>query len=133
MSFNTAVSAMMVYVNELKTENLELRTEDWEKFLKILAPFAPHITEELWRQLGNKDSIHTSSWPQFDQSLLQSKTFDLIIQVAGRVRGKATAPYGIGETEATELAMAQPEIKKWLLRQPRKVIYVPNRLINLII
>ena len=125
MSFNTAVSTMMVFANG--SEYIP------DEFLQLLAPFAPFMTEELWAMRGHKDSIHMAPWPKYDPKFLQSDHFDLVIQVNGRVRAKVMAPTGISEAEAKEFAMEHAEIKKWLTGDVQKVIFIPNRLINLIV
>ncbi len=135
MSFNTAVSAMMIFINQITNYKLQITNEDWQKFLKILSPFAPHITEELNSLLATRDSLLLCQqpWPSFDPSLIIEHTFDLIIQVNGRVRGTIQAQKGITQAEAIELALLQESIKKWVSGAPKKVIFVPDRLINLII
>ncbi len=133
MSFNTAVSSLMTAVNEMTlTGGSTIKYEDWKSFLKILAPFAPFIAEELWEEMGNKESIHVTPWPEFDPKLLVEETFKLVIQVNGRVRATAEASQGISEADAQALALAHTDIKKWITSEVKKVIFVPNRLINLI-
>ncbi len=148
MNFNTAVSAMMIFVNSVipaaEPESIPLSTQDWQKFLKILSPFAPHITEELnsvltpsviasTRSKPSPSLLCSQPWPEVDESSLAEKTFELIIQVNGRVRGAVEAQKGIAQSEAEKLASANPEIKKWLVSQPKRVVYVKDRLINFII
>ncbi len=149
MSFNTAVSALMILVNELSPvipaqagiqgdgspikSGMTLERKEWEIFLKILAPFAPHITEELWAQLGNKKSIHLEQWPAAEEKYLIEDTFELVIQVNGKTRDKVSAPMNIAQADAEKLAQSREETKKWMTGKLRKVIYVKNRLINFIV
>ena len=131
--FNTAISQLMILFNEM--EKKEFLFENFVAFLKLLAPFAPHLTEEIWTNvLKNKKSIHLESWPVYDPGLIEDKTFELIIQVNGKVRDKVEAPIGISQKEAEELTFSREKVKNILgANQPRKVIFVPTRLINIVI
>ena len=130
MNFNTAVSAMMILVNELSAEALD-RTAA-ESILKILAPFAPHMTEELWHTLGNTTSIHVSGWPAYDSSKLKASTFELVIQVNGKVRDKMTVASDISEKDATTQALASEKIQAALAgKTPQKIVYVNGRLLSI--
>ncbi len=134
MKFNTAVAAMMEFTNLCTDENMNLSKKDAEKFLKILAPFAPHICEEIWSRLGNRESIFNQNWPQFDKRLIKKENFELIIQVNGKVRGKVKVPAGISRQEAEQLALSDKKTKKWIKgKKPKKIIYVKNKLINIVI
>jgi leucyl-tRNA synthetase len=132
MNFNTAVSTMMIFVNELDAVPA-LTVSDWQKFLLILAPFAPHIAEELWQLSGDTGLACEQSWPSYDESMLVEDTFEMIIQVNGRVRSRVMAKTGIDQPTAEKLALADRETKKWVSSTPKKVIFVPNRLINFIV
>ena len=132
MSFNTAISAMMIFVNscaEAKTVPKDILA----KFLLILAPFAPHLAEELRQRLGEKTSIHRSPWPVYDARLLKEDTFELVIQVNGKLRDKVLAARDISQKEAEKLVFERPKIKELLgSKRPVKVIFIPERLINLV-
>jgi len=132
MAFNTAISAMMVLANALSDEK-EIGRNEWEIFLKILAPFAPHMTEELWSELGNMKSIHIAPWPEFDPKLLIEDSFELVIQINGKIRDKVSVLMNINQAEVEKIVLVREETKKWLTATPKKVIFVKNRLINLII
>ena len=133
MSFNTAVSAMMIFTNEISNTQSPITKETWEKFLLLLSPFAPHIAEELWSKLGHKKSIALEPWPTYDKKLVVDAEFELVIQVNGKIRDKVNAPMGISQGEAEKLALGREEVKKWVSGAPKKVIYVENRLINFIV
>ena len=134
LRFNTAVSSLMILVNELSTKKEKLTENNLKTLLLLLAPFAPHITEELWQQLGNKTSIHTQDWPKYDTKLIKEETFVLVIQVSGRVRDKVEVEAGISEKEARELAIARQVVQKWLTgKKVKKVVFVPGKLINFVI
>jgi leucyl-tRNA synthetase len=131
--FNTAIAQMMIYVNALEKEK-EIAKDDFEKFLLALSPFAPHLAEELWRQLGHRQSIFKQSWPVYDPKLAKDETVELVLQVNGKVRDSARVPADISEAEAKKLALGSKKIKKWLAGQAvAKVIFVPGRLVNVVV
>lgn len=140
MGFNTSVAALMEYVNELyRIKALDNYSSDGWKFaieslLQLLAPFAPHITEELWAELGHNDSIHLSTWPMYDEKYLVQDVITLAVQVNGKVRAEISVPSDASEKDITEQALAQENVQKYLEgRAPKKVIYVPGRLVSIVI
>jgi leucyl-tRNA synthetase len=142
LSFNTAISGMMECLNVFTEKNgstspstmLGAKKEQLEDFLKILAPFAPHIAEELWQMLGHKKSIHLEKWPKYNEKFLIEKDFELIIQINGKMCDKIKMPIDISQENAEKLLMKQEKIKQILNGQtPKKVIFVKNRLINIVI
>ena len=133
LRFNTAISTLMIALNELDAAPTVARS-DFESFLKLLAPFAPHVAEELWLALGNKGSVHISSWPTYDPALLIDSEAKIVLQIDGKTRGSFTAPTGAGKDELERLAKAQPEAKKWLEnKQVNRVIVVPGKLVNIVL
>ena len=125
---NTAVSALMILLNELeKTPSLEA----YKIFLQLLAPFVPHITAELWEKSGETTTIYRSSWPEYDFSKLVSATVTVAVQVNGKVRGKVELAPDAPESEA--LAAARGVVGKWLTGPEKKAIYVPGKIINLVV
>ena len=132
MKFNTAVSAMMIFVNEAQAEGLA--KDELEKFLIILAPFAPHMTEELWSRLGHKQSIFKEKWPAYDANLTKDEIVRLAIQVNGKLRDTMEAAADISADEAKEKALASEKVKKWTEgKLIAKVIVVKNRLVNVVL
>ncbi len=132
-NFNTAVSTMMIFVNSL-SDGENISVDDFKMFLQILAPFAPHITEELWRELGETKSIHLSSWPKWDDSLIKDDELKIALQVNGKVRGEIEIPAEASEEEVFALALQNENFKKWLEGQSiKKKIYVKGRLVNFVI
>jgi leucyl-tRNA synthetase len=139
--FNTAVSTMMEAVNayyKLKEKNLVAKSESWtfalESLLMLLAPFAPHITEELWQQLGHKDTIHIDYWPMWDDKYLQSDVMTIIVQVNGKLRAKLEVPKNSSEDEITKQALENDNVRAFVGdKKPAKVIYVPGRLVSIVI
>ncbi|MEK7123885.1 MAG: class I tRNA ligase family protein [Patescibacteria group bacterium] len=132
--FNTAISAMMVLVNEIEKQQ-KLSVVSCKLFVKLLAPFAPHLAEEIWQNvLGNKKSVHFEKWPEYDPRLVIEEKFTLIVQVNGKVRDQFEAPLGVSKEEAEKLALSGEKIKQWLAgKSIKKIIFVPNRLINIVV
>lgn len=131
--FNTAVSAMMICLNKAEEAD-HVSTYWYAEFLKLLAPFAPHMAEELWSVLGEDESIHAASWPAYDEQLLNEATATIAIQFSGKFRGTIVVP-----RDSTEIGVLD-EVKKLEIYQkyaggetPKKVIFVPNKLINIVI
>ncbi len=134
MKFNTAVSSMMEFSNTWQEEPLGIEKEDFKNFLKIIAPFTPHLAEELWRELGNKKSISSEEWPKYDKTLIKEDKINLIIQINGRVRDMIEVELGVSEKEAKEIALSSNKIQNWIKNQKvKKVIFVPGKLINVVI
>jgi leucyl-tRNA synthetase len=136
IKFNTAVSSLMEWLNHLSRKGHEgkVSEEEYKVFLKLLAPFAPHMTEELWEMLGERGSIHAENWPEFDASLARSKRITLVVQVNGKVRDKLEVEAGLGQREAEKFANASLRVQKFLgSKKPRKVIYIQDSLINIVI
>jgi leucyl-tRNA synthetase len=131
--YNTAVSALMILLNDFEKNGAGEEAKGI--FLKLLAPFAPHIAEELWREeLGKKTSIHREAWPKYDAKMIKDETFALVIQVNGKVRDNVEATAGISESEANELALGREKIKNILGgAKPKRVIYVAGKLINIVV
>lgn len=133
LHYNTAISQMMILLNGFEKEQ-GISKQDYEIFLKFLAPFAPLITEELWQELGHKTSIHFEKWPEYELGKLKKNNFLLIVSINGKVRDKIEVRVGIGQKEAEKSALARPKIQQFLAGKiPKKVIFVSNRLINFVI
>ncbi|MFH1077962.1 MAG: class I tRNA ligase family protein, partial [Patescibacteria group bacterium] len=131
LNFNTAVSAMMILANAMADAEA-LSAETLEAFLKILAPFAPHMTEELWHRMGHETSIHVEPWPAYDPKKTVAPTFELVVQVNGKVRDRLTVDADISEKDATAKALASDKVTPYLEgKTPKKVVYVKGRLISI--
>lgn len=131
--FNTAVSQMMIFLNAAEKEGA-LGKAQWESFLAILAPFAPHTTDELWEILGHTESIHATAWPSFDLSKLQESRVQIAIQVNSKVRGTIALAPDTPKEEALEAARAEEGVSKWLRQgKEAKAVYVPGKIINFVI
>ena len=139
--FNTAVAAMMEMVNGLykfkETHGIQA-SETWrfalESLLQILAPFAPHITEELWHELGHSDTIHVDHWPKWDDKHLTSDTMTIIVQVNGKLRAKLELPADVDKDAIEQVALADENVIKFTSNKPpKKMIYVPKKLVNIVV
>ncbi|MEK9166507.1 MAG: class I tRNA ligase family protein, partial [Patescibacteria group bacterium] len=142
LHYNVAISQLMILLSELEAarQSGPLSKRAFRDFLKLLAPFAPYISEELYQKLFDrkvfrkKDSIHLQPWPAYDPNMAAEDTFQLIVQVNGKTRGTIEAPKGIGEEDARELAFSLGSVKIHAIDgKPPKVIFVPDRLINFVI
>ena len=100
----------------------------------MLAPFAPHLTEEIWHILGHKQTIYQEKWPKYDENLTQTDHIELVIQINGKVRDRLMVNTGILENEAQKFALKSEKIQKWLNnQQPKKIIFVQDKLVNIVI
>ena len=130
--FNTAVSGLMILLNEMEKEP-EIFNFQFSIFNKLLSPFAPHIAEELWSDIGGKKSIHMEDWPIFDASKTIENSFKLIVQIDGKTRDFFEVPAGISEDEAKALTLKRTNVKKWVGdKRIEKTIYVPNKIISIV-
>ncbi len=135
LKFNTAIAIMMEHINIWeKTGPGLISVGDLEKFLTLLAPFAPFITEELYSRIHASKSIHLSTYPTFDPELLQSDTTEIPVQVNGKVRDTVVVPTSeaLDQAKVVVAALASEKIKKFITGQPKKIIFVPGRILNLI-
>ena len=143
LKFNTGVSGLMKMLNSLEEitgEEYKLNKKQYELILRVIAPYAPHIAEELWQEvLGNPDrtgkkSIHLEAWPKFDEGLLKEESINLVIQVNGRVRDAIIIKTGLSEEEVKKIVMASDKVQKFIADQPvKKFIYIPDRIVNIVI
>jgi leucyl-tRNA synthetase len=128
--FNTAISQMMIFVNSAEAKGVTKK--QYQSFVALLAPFAPHVAEELWYQLGNKKSVHLGPWPKCDSTKLVADETIFVVQVNGKVRSQITLP--ANSEEVVVRAAGETTVAKWLEgKRIRKVIFVANRLVNFVI
>jgi leucyl-tRNA synthetase len=135
LSYNTAIAAMMEYLNALRTGNRKVNRAEVEPLAVLVAPFAPHIAEELWERLGHDESLFTGRhWPEHDPVKAVADTVEFVVQVNGRVRARLAMRRGIGQEEAQAAALADSNVRKFVDgTQIRKVVFVPDRLLNLVV
>ncbi len=130
--FNTAISALMVYLNEL-AKLTELPREAAEKFVLMLAPFAPHLGEELWQTLGHTETITYEAWPKYDEKMLEVSEVEILVQLMGKPRVRLMLPVGCSAADAEKIVLANADVQNVLAgKTVRKVIYVPGRLVNIV-
>ncbi len=131
--FNTSVSSMMILVNKMEEAN-SFSKDNYLDFLKILAPFAPHITEELWHELGETGSIHVSDWPKFDAEKIKDEKIKIAVQVNGKVRDEIEIAPDISEEEVKEIALSSKAVKVFVGDQSvKKFIYISGKIVNIVI
>ncbi len=132
LSFNTAISQLMVFINECYKTN-EVYKPYIEGFVKMLAPIAPHIGEELWDRLGHENTITYQPWPTFDESLLVDDEVEIVVQVNGKVRAKINIPKDLSKEEMQTLALSNDNVKMSIEgKEVKKVIAVPQKLVNIV-
>jgi leucyl-tRNA synthetase len=135
---------MVAALNEFTNELMKLKdravaqTADWreavETLVLLMAPSTPYVAEELWERLGKPYSVHQQSWPKYDELLAKQDIAEIVIQVNGKVRERLIVPVDMSESDATALALEQPKVIEQLSgRAPDRIIYVPGRLLNLIV
>ncbi len=130
-NFNTAVSAFMILVNLAEKTNISRR--DYETILKLLAPFAPHLTEEIWANLGNRKSIHLESWPKYDEKKIVSNKIVISVQINGRPRASFEMPVGSTQAEVEKVAMAREDVLKWVTgKEIKKKMFIKEKILALI-
>jgi leucyl-tRNA synthetase len=132
LKMNTPIAAMMEFVNLVY--HTPLTKNQKKTFLKLLAPFAPHVTEELWQKIGQDFSIHISDWPQVDDSLLVSDEAVVVVQVNGKVRDQIKVAKDLTEDEVIKLAQGSEKVKKFIEGQTiKKTIHIPGKVLNIVI
>jgi leucyl-tRNA synthetase len=134
LHFNTAISAMMILINEMEKENI-IQITNYKLLITLLSPFAPHIAEELWSQMGHKTSIFLEKWPKYDPKLVVEKEVNIVIQINGKVRDQIKISAEASENDIKKMAFESEKIKKYIpnVDNIRKIIFVPGRLINFVV
>lgn len=138
LKFNTGVSGLMKLLNsleELVGQDYKLEIGNYKLLLKLLAPFAPHLAEELWMKvLGNKESIHLQPWPEYDEALITEAEVTVVIQINGKVRDLVKVRAGLSENEIRDVVLDREKIKLFVSgKKIKKFIYVPDKLVNIVI
>jgi leucyl-tRNA synthetase len=133
MHFNTAIARMMEYVNYFTRQTVRPRGV-LEPFVLMLAPYAPHLAEELWQLLGHQESLSHHPWPKLDPKWSQDDTIEIPVQILGKLRARVTVPVGTDKEGLESAARAEPRIEQILSeKQVIKVIAVPDRLVNFVV
>ena len=135
--FNTAIAALMEYINFLskyENKNLPEYMSAIEILLVLLSPFAPHICEELWHEIGKKESIFKTPWPAYDEAALKKEEALVVVQVNGKVRGRISVPVDSPQAEVEKIAMADKKVSEWLAgKEIKKMVYVQNKILNVVV
>jgi leucyl-tRNA synthetase len=131
--FNTAISQMMIFVNHLSKQQVRPKSVV-EKFILVLAPFAPHIAEELWERLGHTGGLAYQTWPEYDKDLIKEKEVELVVQVNGKIKDRIIVSADADEEQIKQKALAGEKVKKALGgKEPRKIIVIKSRLVNIVV
>ncbi|MBN1393165.1 MAG: leucine--tRNA ligase [Sedimentisphaerales bacterium] len=131
--FNTAISQMMIFINHISKQENRPKSAV-EKFLLVLAPFAPHIAEELWQRLGHTESLAYEPWPEYDKELIREKEVELVVQVNGKIKTRIVVSSDADEEQIKQKALASEKVKKALGgKEPRKIIVIKSRLVNIVV
>ena len=137
LSFNTAIASMMEMVNSLYKLKLQGIDEEWgfaiEALIQLIQPFAPHMAAELWQQLGHDTQIDSQPWPVWDEAKIVRDTMTIIVQVNGKLRAKLEVASGESEVTIKELALQDENVQKFVSGDPKKVIYIKNKLLSIVV
>src|SRR5215213_9239352 len=133
LSYNTAIAAMMEYMNTLRAGERTPHVDEVRALVQLASPFAPHITEELWSVLGETRSIFDSGWPDYDEALVAEDRVTMAVQVNGKTRGTISVSKTASQDEAVAAAMTEPNVAKFVTGEIRRVIFVPGRMLNLLV
>lgn len=132
LEFNTAIAQMMIFMNEVSGQK-KLPRKLWQPFILLLAPYAPHLAEELWEKTGGAPSVSRQRWPEWVEALTVEELVEVVFQINGKIRARENLPAGLGETETREKALANARMKELLDgKEIRKVIVVPGKLVNVV-
>ncbi|MBU0515444.1 MAG: leucine--tRNA ligase [Proteobacteria bacterium] len=132
-SFNTALARLMELLNHISKAQVKNRVVSRD-FLRLLAPFAPYLAEELWARLGNEYSIFNAGWPEWIEAHTAKRTIEFVVQVLGKIRGKFQVEAGVGQEELERLVMADENVRKWIEgKEIVKKVFIPDKLMNLVV
>jgi leucyl-tRNA synthetase len=133
LSYNTAIAAMMEYMNALRANERPPHISETEPLIQLVAPFAPHIAEELWERLGHKRTVFDCGWPAFDPELAADELVTMAVQVNGKTRGTIQVAPDATQEDALAAAMADPAIARFVTDDPARVVFVKGRLLNIVV
>jgi len=133
--FNTAIACLMEFLNNIKAKKNKMNKENLKKFLILLSPFVPIFSEEQWQKVNpSAQSIFLESWPLFDPELIKNKKIEFVVQVNGKVRGKIEAKNGLSQKQVEKIVFSMPNVQRYLQgKQIKKVIFIPDKLINIVV
>ena len=127
----------MILVNEMEsafTQGYGVTKKDLKMFIQILSPFAPHIAEEIWHDLGETESINKSKWPRWDEEKIIDEEIKIMIQVNGKIRSEINVPVDISEEKIKEMVQQDLNVIPWVVnKEIKRIIYIPGRVINIVV
>ena len=133
LAYNTAIAAMMEYINHVRRGERVPHREEVLPLVQLAAAFAPHLAEECWATLGHDTSVFDGGWPAYDPAMLVEDEVDLVVQVNGKVRGKLRVAMDITQDDAVAMALADANVGKFVTGDVKKIIFVPKRLLNIVV
>ena len=133
LSYNTAIAAMMECLNHVRSGDRAVHRDEVLPLVQLVAAYAPHFAEECWEQLGHTGSVFDAGWPTFDPALLVDDEVELVVQVNGKVRGKLRVAVDVTQEDAMAAAMADAGVARFVVGEIKKVIFVPKRLLNIVV
>jgi len=133
LGYNTAIAAMMEYINVVRRGERVPHRDEVRPLVQLVAPYAPHLAEDCWEALGHTTSVFDAGWPAFDPAMLVDDEVDLVVQVNGKLRGKLRVPVDVAQEAAMAMALADDGVAKFVTGDPKKVIFVPKRLLNIVV
>ena len=133
LGYNTAIAAMMEYVNVLRASERTVHRDEMVPLVQLVAPFAPHLAEQCWEFLGHTGSIFDAGWPSFDPAMLVSDTITVAVQISGKTRGTVQVSKDATQADVYAAALQQPNIAKFIVGEPKKIIHIPGRLLNVVV
>jgi leucyl-tRNA synthetase len=133
LAFNTAISQMMILVNEIYKRDT-LPKDAWEALIRMLAPYAPHLAEELWEMQGNRSPVSLAAWPEFHEEFTKDDQTEIVLQVNGKIRSRMTVAAGTPREALQDAAMKDERIAELVTgKEVVKVIAVPDKLVNVVV
>ena len=133
LGYNTAIAAMMEYVNVLRASERTVHRDEVLPLVQLVAPFAPHLAEQCWESFGHTESIFDAGWPTFDPAMLVSDTLTIAVQINGKTRGTVTVARDATQADVYAAALLEANIAKFVVTEPKKIIYVAGRLLNIVV
>jgi leucyl-tRNA synthetase len=133
LHYNTAIAAMMEYMKMLRAGDRAPHLNEVEPLVQLVAPFAPHVAEELWERIGHKRSIFDAGWPAFDPELAADELVTIAVQVNGKTRGTVRIEPDAPQDAVVVAAMAEAGVSRFVTSDPARVIFVPGRLLNIVV
>ena len=132
LAHNTAIASMIEFVNT-STSSGSITTEQLSQFLKILSPFAPHVSQEMYSKIGETGYVSMQTWPEFNPKLLVEEQVEIPVQIMGKVRGRISIPVDADDSEIEDIALKDEQIRPLLENLTvQKVIIIPNKIINIV-